>query len=44
VDVPYFAVHDVALKSAPEFREVEKHLLDLLYSPAAPAEPSPHRA
>jgi hypothetical protein len=27
-------VHDVALKSAPEFRAVEKKLLDLLYSPA----------
>ncbi|HVG07508.1 MAG TPA: ABC transporter ATP-binding protein [Thermoanaerobaculia bacterium] len=34
VDVPYFAVRDVALKSAAEFRAVEKHLLDLLYSPA----------
>ncbi len=34
VDVPAFPVHDVALKSAPEFREVEKQLLDLLYSPA----------
>jgi ABC-type nitrate/sulfonate/bicarbonate transport system ATPase subunit len=34
VDVPYFAVRDVALKSAPEFRAVEKQLLDLLYSPA----------
>jgi NitT/TauT family transport system ATP-binding protein len=33
VDVPYFAVRDVALKSAPEFRAVEKQLLDLLYSP-----------
>jgi NitT/TauT family transport system ATP-binding protein len=33
VDVPYFAVRDVALKSAPEFRAVEKRLLDLLYSP-----------
>jgi NitT/TauT family transport system ATP-binding protein len=35
VDVPAFPVHDVALKSAPEFREVEKQLLDLLYSPAS---------
>jgi NitT/TauT family transport system ATP-binding protein len=43
VDVPYFAVHDVALKSAPEFREVEKQLLDLLYAPAAPAAPAAHR-
>jgi NitT/TauT family transport system ATP-binding protein len=34
VDVPAFPVHDVALKSAPEFRAVEKQLLDLLYSPA----------
>jgi NitT/TauT family transport system ATP-binding protein len=34
VDVPAFPVHDVALKSAPEFREVEKQLLDLLYSPS----------
>jgi len=41
VDVPAFPVHDVALKSAPEFRAVEKQLLDLLYSPAAPAEPKP---
>jgi NitT/TauT family transport system ATP-binding protein len=32
VDVPAFPVHDVALKSAPEFRAVEKKLLDLLYS------------
>jgi len=32
VDVPAFPVHDVALKSAPEFRAVEKQLLDLLYS------------
>jgi ABC-type nitrate/sulfonate/bicarbonate transport system ATPase subunit len=34
VDVPSFPIHDVALKSAPEFRAVEKKLLDLLYSPA----------
>jgi len=34
VDVPAFPVHDVALKSAPEFRAVEKELLDLLYAPA----------
>jgi NitT/TauT family transport system ATP-binding protein len=34
VDVPYFPVRDVALKSAAEFRAVEKQLLDLLYSPA----------
>jgi NitT/TauT family transport system ATP-binding protein len=31
IDVPAFPVHDVALKSAPEFRAVEKELLDLLY-------------
>ena len=34
VDVPYFPIRDVALKSASEFRAVEKQLLDLLYSPA----------
>jgi NitT/TauT family transport system ATP-binding protein len=33
VEVPSFPVHDVALKSAPEFRAVEKQLLDLLYAP-----------
>jgi NitT/TauT family transport system ATP-binding protein len=31
VDVPYFPVRDAALKSASEFRAVEKQLLDLLY-------------
>ena len=36
VDVPFFAVRDIALKSAPEFRAVEKKLLDLLYTVAAP--------
>jgi len=36
VDVPFFAVRDIALKSAPEFRAVEKRLLDLLYTAAAP--------
>jgi NitT/TauT family transport system ATP-binding protein len=36
VDVPAFPVHDVALKSAPEFRVVEKQLLDLLYAPPEP--------
>ena len=30
VDVPFFANRDIALKSAPEFRAVEKRLLDLL--------------
>jgi NitT/TauT family transport system ATP-binding protein len=34
VDVPAFPIHDVALKSAPEFRAVEKQLLDLVYAPA----------
>ena len=34
MDVPYFAVRDVALKSSSEFRAVEKQLLDLLYTPA----------
>jgi NitT/TauT family transport system ATP-binding protein len=33
VDVPYFPVRDAALKSAAEFRVVEKQLLDLLYAP-----------
>ena len=36
VDVPAFARRDIALKSAPEFRAVEKQLLDLLYSSAPP--------
>jgi NitT/TauT family transport system ATP-binding protein len=34
VDVPAFARRDIALKSAAEFRAVEKQLLDLLYSSA----------
>jgi ABC-type nitrate/sulfonate/bicarbonate transport system ATPase subunit len=33
VDVPSFPVHDIALKSAAEFRSVEKKLLDLIYAP-----------
>lgn len=33
VDVPAFPVRDIALKSATEFRAVEKQLLDLIYSP-----------
>ena len=33
VTVPYFPVRDAALKSATEFRAVEKQLLDLLYAP-----------
>ncbi|MDQ3473192.1 MAG: ABC transporter ATP-binding protein [Acidobacteriota bacterium] len=37
VDVPAFSVHDIALKSAPEFRAVEKQLLDLIYAPAKPS-------
>jgi ABC-type nitrate/sulfonate/bicarbonate transport system ATPase subunit len=32
VDVPYFPVRNIELKSAPEFRSVEKKLLDLLYA------------
>jgi NitT/TauT family transport system ATP-binding protein len=35
VDVPYFEHRDINLKSAAEFRAVEKKLLDLLYTPAA---------
>ncbi len=31
VDVPVFHERDLALKSKPEFRDVEKHLLDLVY-------------
>ena len=34
VDVPFFENRDIALKSASEFRAVEKKLLDLLYAPA----------
>ena len=33
VDVPAFPVRDIALKSATEFRAVEKQLLDLIYRP-----------
>jgi ABC-type nitrate/sulfonate/bicarbonate transport system ATPase subunit len=33
VDTPPFPVHDIALKSAPEFRSIEKKLLDLIYAP-----------
>jgi len=32
VDVPSFSTRTISLKSAPEFRAVEKQLLDLLYS------------
>ncbi|MEO6325147.1 MAG: ABC transporter ATP-binding protein [Thermoanaerobaculia bacterium] len=35
VDVPFFSVRDIALKSSSEFRAVEKKLLDLLYAPAS---------
>jgi ABC-type nitrate/sulfonate/bicarbonate transport system ATPase subunit len=31
VEVPHFAERDLTLKSKPEFRDVEKQLLDLLY-------------
>jgi NitT/TauT family transport system ATP-binding protein len=34
LDVPFFSNHDMSLKSAPEFRNVEKKLLDLLYTPS----------
>ncbi len=33
IDVPFFSIRDIALKSAPEFRNVEKKVLDLLYAP-----------
>jgi NitT/TauT family transport system ATP-binding protein len=33
VEIPHFAERDLALKSRPEFRDVEKQLLDLLYRP-----------
>jgi NitT/TauT family transport system ATP-binding protein len=33
VDLPFFPVRDVALKSSSEFRAVENQLLDLLYAP-----------
>ncbi len=35
VDVPFFEVRDIALKSASEFRAVEKRLLEMLYAPAS---------
>ena len=31
IDVPHFAERDLLLKSKPAFRDVEQHLLDLLY-------------
>lgn len=33
IDVPFFPVRDIALKSSTEFRAVEKKLLNLLYAP-----------
>jgi NitT/TauT family transport system ATP-binding protein len=32
LDIPFFPVRDVALQSSPQFRDVEKKLLDLLYA------------
>ena len=34
VDVPFFQNRDISLKSSTEFRNVEKKLLDLLYTPS----------
>jgi NitT/TauT family transport system ATP-binding protein len=34
VEIPHFSDRDLALKSKPEFRDVEKQLLDLLYRKA----------
>jgi NitT/TauT family transport system ATP-binding protein len=34
VDVPFFGPRDISLQSSDEFRAVEKHLLDLLYTRA----------
>src|SRR2546423_14903700 len=34
VDVPFFEVRDIGLKSATAFRNVEKNVLDLLYAPS----------
>jgi NitT/TauT family transport system ATP-binding protein len=36
VDVPFFPVRDISLKSSNDFRAVEKQLLDFLYAPATP--------
>jgi len=38
VEVPFFGARDISLQSTPEFRAVEKKLLDLLYTPAASEE------
>ena len=35
IDVPFFGPRDISLKSSPEFRSVEKKLLDLLYTQAS---------
>jgi len=35
VDVPFFGVRDIALKSSSDFRTVEKKLLEMLYAPAS---------
>lgn len=35
VDVPFFEVRDIGLKSSSEFRAIEKKLLEMLYAPAA---------
>jgi NitT/TauT family transport system ATP-binding protein len=34
IDVPFFANRDISLKSSADFRNVEKKLLDLLYTPS----------
>jgi ABC-type nitrate/sulfonate/bicarbonate transport system ATPase subunit len=36
VDVPFFEARGIALKSSSRFRDIEKQLLDLLYTPGAP--------
>jgi NitT/TauT family transport system ATP-binding protein len=35
LDVPFFEVRDIALKSSPEFRAVEQKLLEMVYAPAS---------
>ena len=37
VDIPFFEVRDISLKSSSEFRAVEKRLLEMLYSTTQPA-------
>jgi NitT/TauT family transport system ATP-binding protein len=34
-EVPFFGARDMSLQSTQQFRDVEKHLLDLLYAPAS---------